>query len=183
MKVIGITGMPGSGKGIIATVARNLGFQVIRMGDIIRREARRRDAPIGETAIQIRKEYGDLVVAERCIEEIKKLETNQAQNGLYLIEGIRSPYEVELFKKNFKDFKVIAVNSTPQTRFKRLIKRKRADDSYKKSDFDRRDKRELKFGIGEVIATADYLIVNEGSINKLKRMVRGILRDEIRNEG
>ena len=30
MKVIGVTGMPGSGKGIVAGVARNLGFEIIR---------------------------------------------------------------------------------------------------------------------------------------------------------
>ena len=53
MKVKGITGMPGSGKGIVAGVARNLGFQVIRMGDVIREEAQIRDANVGETAIEL----------------------------------------------------------------------------------------------------------------------------------
>ncbi len=46
-----------------------------------------------------------------------------------MIEGIRSQYEVEIFKKNFNEFKVIAVHSTPKTRFKRLKKRMRPDDS------------------------------------------------------
>ena len=48
-----------------------------------------------------------------------------------MIEGIRSEYEVEIFKNNFNNFKIIAVHSTPKTRFKRLKKRMRPDDSLK----------------------------------------------------
>ncbi|HEY0196297.1 MAG TPA: AAA family ATPase [Methanobacterium sp.] len=180
MKVIGVTGMPGSGKGIVAGVAISLGFQVIRMGDVIRDEAHKRNAKIGETAIQLRKEHGDFVVAERCIEKIKELSKgSDNQPDLYIIEGIRSPFEVEMFQENFPDFKVLSVNSSPETRFKRLLNRKRADDSHIKPEFEIRDKRELKFGIGDVIATADYMVVNEGSIKRFKKIIRSILTNEV----
>jgi dephospho-CoA kinase len=181
MKVIGVTGMPGSGKGLVAAVARSLGFKIIRMGDIIRDEAQKREADIGETAINLRQEYGDFIVAQRCVDKIKIVESNQPENqpGLYIIEGIRSLFEVNLFKNNFQNFKVISVNSTPSTRFKRLIKRKRTDDSDLRTDFEKRDTRELKFGIGEVIATADYMVINEGSIKKFKIRIRGILNNEM----
>lgn len=191
MKVIGVTGMPGSGKGVVAGVARSLGFQVVRMGDVIREEAQRRNADVGKTAIKLRKEYGEFVVAEKSVEKIKQMKLskkssyseNSINNScLYMIEGIRSPYEVEIFRKNFKDFKVIAVHSTPQTRFKRLKKRMRFDDSVLESDFGKRDKRELKFGIGDVIATSNYMVVNEGPIGKLKGIIRSILQNEMRNE-
>lgn len=179
MKVIGVTGMPGSGKGIVSGVARNLDFQIIRMGDVIREEAEKRNAKIGETAIGLRKEYGDFVVAERCIKKIKDSIKNSDEPHLYLIEGIRSPYEVEMFKENFKEFKVLSVNSSPETRFKRLLNRKRSDDSHLKSEFENRDKRELRFGIGEVMATSDYMVLNEGSVKRLKNIVRSILTNEI----
>ncbi|OPY27578.1 MAG: hypothetical protein A4E27_00501 [Methanobacterium sp. PtaU1.Bin242] len=191
MKVIGVTGMPGSGKGVVAGVARSLGFQVVRMGDVIREEAQRRNADVGKTAVKLRKEYGEFVVAEKSVEKIKQMklskkssysENSVNNSGLYMIEGIRSPYEVEIFRKNFKDFKVIAVHSTPQTRFKRLKKRMRFDDSVLESDFGKRDKRELKFGIGDVIATSNYMVVNEGPIGKLKGIIRSILQNEMRNE-
>lgn len=191
MKVIGVTGMPGSGKGVVAGVARSLGFQVVRMGDVIREEAQRRNADVGKTAVKLRKEYGEFVVAEKSVEKIKQMKLSKKSSysensinnsGLYMIEGIRSPYEVEIFRKNFKDFKVIAVHSTPQTRFKRLKKRMRFDDSVLESDFGKRDKRELKFGIGDVIATSNYMVVNEGPIGKLKGIIRSILQNEMRNE-
>jgi len=99
----------------------------------------------------------------------------------YMIEGIRSPEEVNIFKKNFKEFKVIAVHSSPKTRFSRLRRRRRVDDSVNVSEFHKRDNRELNFGIGTVIATSDYMIVNEGPIWKYKNSIRSILKNEIKN--
>ncbi len=180
MQVIGVTGLPGSGKSVVARVAKNLGINIIRMGDVIRDEALKRDADIGETAVKLREEYGKYVVAERCVELIKELEeNNKIDKFKCIIEGIRSPEEVKIFKKNFKDFKVIAIHSSPKTRFMRLKRRKRSDDSSNVFEFRNRDHRELKFGIGNVIATSDYMIVNEGPIWKFKNSIRSILKNEL----
>jgi dephospho-CoA kinase len=180
MRVIGVTGLPGSGKSVVARVAKSLGINVIRMGDIIRDEAEKRNANIGETAIQLRKEHGKYVVAERCVEIINESshELSNDDKIRYMIEGLRSPEEVKIFKKNFKNFKVIAVHSSPKTRFMRLKKRKRVDDSGDISHFQKRDNRELNFGIGDVIATSDYMIINEGPIWKFKNSIRSILKNE-----
>ncbi|MDD3984852.1 MAG: nucleoside monophosphate kinase [Methanobacterium sp.] len=189
MKVIGVTGLPGSGKGVVSRVAKKLGIPIISMGDVIRNEAKKRDEKTGDTAVKLRKEYGEFIVAERCVKTIKEyyntMETSNnivVKSPIFMIEGIRSPYEVEIFKKNFNYFKVIAVHSTPRTRFKRLQRRKRPDDSREKSEFTLRDERELKFGIGNVIATADYMIINKGPIKKIKSIVRSILENEMQND-
>jgi len=180
MRVIGVTGLPGSGKSVVARVAKNLGINVIRMGDIIRDEAEKRNVDIGETAIQLRKEHGKYVVAERCVEVIKESAHKHSNDDKirYMIEGLRSPEEVKIFKKNFKKFKVIAVHSSPKTRFIRLKRRKRVDDSGDISQFQKRDNRELNFGIGNVIATSNYMIVNEGPIWKFKNSIRSIIKNE-----
>ena len=221
MKVIGVTGLPGSGKSVVSRVAKNLNIPVVRMGDVIRDEAKKQNLTTGEVAVKLRKEHGEFVVAKRCVKTVKKLNktqkarekkqknkgkkgklskgkkivkgnkdkkasekiTGKGSNRIYMIEGIRSPYEVEIFKKNFKNFKVIAVHSTPQTRFNRVKKRNRSDDSAKLSEFQKRDKRELKFGIGDVIATADYMVINEGPLKKIKTVVRSMLKDEMQDDG
>ncbi|KAF5078405.1 AAA family ATPase [Methanobacterium aggregans] len=192
MKVIGVTGLPGSGKSVVSRVAKNLKIPIVRMGDVIRDEAEKRGSTPGEVAVKLREEYGEFVVAERCVESIKSMDKKHNPNmnqdtasadDVYMIEGIRSPYEVEIFRKNFKDFKVIAVHSTPKTRFKRLKKRMRDDDSMELSQFKKRDERELNFGIGNVIATSDYMIVNEGPVKKLKNVVRGVLKNEMQSKG
>lgn len=178
MRVIGVTGLPGSGKSIVARIAKSMGFDVIRMGDIIRDEALKRETSVGETAVKLRVEYGKYVVAERCIDTINQLKTSGNQK--FIIEGIRSPAEVNIFKKNFRNFKVIAIHSSPKTRFLRLKKRQRSDDFAQFNEFNKRDKRELNFGIGAVIATANYMIVNEGPIRKFKNSTKSILTNEIK---
>jgi dephospho-CoA kinase len=190
MKVIGVTGLPGSGKSVVSRVAKLLDIQVIRMGDVIREEAKKRKQSTGDVAVDLRKEYGEFVVAERCVEIVNnylkskndnKKKKTQSKCKIFMIEGIRSEYEVEIFKKHFKNFKIIAVHSTPKTRFKRLKKRMRPDDSAEESQFKLRDKRELNFGIGNVIATADYMIVNEGPLKKIKAIIRSILENEMQS--
>jgi dephospho-CoA kinase len=197
MKIIGVTGLPGSGKSVVSRAAKKLDIPIVRMGDVIRDEAKKRNQKTGEVAVELRKEYGEFVVAERCVEIINnhtalknpspntnsrnKTRIRVPKCDIYMIEGIRSPYEVEIFKKNFSEFKVIAIHSTPNTRFKRLKRRMRLDDSPDESDFLIRDKRELNFGIGNVIATADYMVVNEGPLKKIKNIIRSILENEMQN--
>jgi len=178
--------MPGSGKSVASRVGESLGMKVVLMGDFVRDEASQRNQDPGKVALDLRKEYGEFVVAERCVKMIKTSENQDknvksANSSLYLIEGIRSPYEVEIFKQEFKDFKVIAVHSKPKTRFKRLKRRRRSDDSPLVSDLQIRDQRELKFGIGEVIANSDYVVINEGGLKKLKDKLRSILKNEMQN--
>jgi dephospho-CoA kinase len=197
MKIIGVTGLPGSGKSVVSRAAKKLDIPIVRMGDVIREEAKNRNQKTGEVAVELRKEYGEFIVAERCVQIIKahisskspSFDTNPRNKSrikvprcdIYMIEGIRSPYEVEIFKKNFTEFKVIAIHSTPNTRFKRLKRRMRQDDSREESDFKLRDQRELNFGIGNVIATADYMVVNEGPLKKIKNIIRSILENEMQN--
>jgi len=178
--------MPGSGKSVVSRVADSLGMKVVRMGDVIRNEAQIRNEPPGKVAVELRQEYGEFVIAERCVETIKNSSTSESshkstdrRSQLFLVEGIRSPWEVQIFKRNFPNFKVIAIHSSPKTRYIRLKKRMRSDDSAEITEAKKRDQRELKFGIGEVIASADYMVVNEGAKGKLKNTVRGILKNEL----
>jgi dephospho-CoA kinase len=170
--------MPGSGKSVISRVAADMEVQVVRMGDVIREEAIRRGESPGLVAVKLRQEYGEFVVAQRCVDIINNSRNKKTS---YLIEGIRSPFEVEIFQDYFPDFRVIAVHSKPKTRFKRLKRRKRSDDSSSQDEFVSRDQRELKFGIGDVIALADYMVVNEGSLGKIKKLIRSILKNELQN--
>lgn len=179
MKVIGVSGLPGSGKSLISNMARKKGFFIIRMGDIIRKEARRLNEDTGKVAVDLRKEKGDFVVAEMCIDKIKHYKKNREK---FLIEGIRSPYEVELFKKSFKNFKVISVHSSPYNRFNRIRKRKRQDDSDEYEIFKERDRRELEFGIGNVIALSDEIISNNDGIKKYKSNINSYLNKELQNK-
>jgi len=89
---------------------------------------------------------------------------------------VRSLDEIRTFKDAFPEEKIIiiAVHSSPRKRFERLSKRGRSDDPKTWSEFEARDWKELKFGIGSVIALADYLIVNENHISEYKKEIERV---------
>ena len=181
-KVVGIAGMPGAGKTLAAKIAKQMNFKVVVMGDVVREEARKRGLTpspenLGKLMIQMREERGEAVIAERCIPKIEK-----AKSELVVIDGIRSLHEVEEFRRFFPNFIILAVHTSPKTRFERLFKRNRSDDPKKWATFLERDMRELKVGLGNVIALADYLIVNEDSKAEFERKVKEFLEKVVKNE-
>lgn len=163
MKVMGISGMPGSGKSIVSDIAVEKGAIIVSMGDIVREEAKKRGESSKETAKNLRAEHGQYIVSELTIKKIKQLQDEGIENTI-IVEGIRSHHEVEMFKENFDNFIILSVFANPCLRFERLKKRMREDDSQEYSGFKKRDENELGFGIGTVIALSDKLIINESDI-------------------
>lgn len=174
-KVIGIVGMPGSGKGIVDTVAKGLGLSVVVMGDVVREETAKRGLEptpknIRKIMLKIRREEDSAVVARRCIPKIQESSTD-----VVVVEGVRSLDEVKEFKKNF-NFTLVSVLASPKTRFWRLYKRKRTDDPVSWRVFLERNLTELEVGVGSAIAMADYAIINEGGLAQFKKKVRDLLK-------
>ncbi len=69
MKVIGFCGLPGSGKSTVLKAIEDLGT-IITMGDVIRNEANHRniapsDENLGKIALELRKNYGPEIIAEK----------------------------------------------------------------------------------------------------------------------
>jgi dephospho-CoA kinase len=174
--VIGLAGMPGSGKSLVVNVACKMGYAVVVMGDVVREETRKRGLDldpknIGKVMLELRKEGGASVIAERCIPKIE-----QQKSEKVIVDGLRSLSEVETFKKRFPNFSMVAVFATQETRFNRLFRRQRSDDPDGRELFNDRDMRELGVGLGNAIAMADYLIINEGNKNSTKTAVREFIR-------
>ena len=176
-KHVGIVGMPGAGKSTLSACGKRMGFDVIVMGDIVREETAKRGLKptpqnIGRTMLNLRREEDSEVIAKKCIQQILKI-----KNHLIMIEGIRSLDEVEAFKRIFPLFTIIAIHASPNTRFLRLFKRSRSDDPKNRKVFKTRDNRELEIGIGSVIAIADYMIVNEGSLQEFEFQIEIVLKN------
>jgi len=167
-----VTGMPGSGKSIVVEEAVNLGIPVYVMGDVVREETLKRYGKVTpdlmvKTSRDLREEHGEEVIALRTIERVKPCEK------VVVIDGVRSLREVEVFKR-YGSVITVAVHSSPKTRFERLLRRKRPGDPSTYEEFYERDMTELRFGLGDVIALADYVVVNEGDIEEAKAKSREI---------
>lgn len=163
MRVMGISGMPGSGKASISEIAIERGAMLVSMGDIVREEAKKRGEGSKETAKNLRAEFGQYIVSELTIKKIKKLQEEGIDNTI-VVEGIRSHHEVEMFKEEFDNFIILSVFANPAIRFERLKNRMREDDPSDYSQFKARDEAELGFGIGNVISLSDKLIINESDL-------------------
>jgi dephospho-CoA kinase len=166
MKVLGFCGLPGSGKSTALEAIAELGT-IIMMGDVIRNEAKKigllpTDENLGRIAKELRKNGGDEIVAEKCVELIK----DNMKSPIF-IDGIRSMAEIKVFRK-YWNFLVIAIVADEQLRYEWIGNRARIDDSSKKSDIKERDLREIGFGLEEVIKNADYIIENNSNLIDLK---------------
>jgi len=180
--VVGVAGMPGAGKATVKEMVQKMGYSVVVMGDEIRKETKQRKLKptpenIGMVMLKLREEEGPYVVANRCIPKIEK-----TKGRIVIVDGIRSLHEVDEFKKHFPNFTLLAIHASPETRFQRLFKRKRSDDPKSWKTFMERDLRELNVELGNAIAIADYMIVNEGTKTQLKRKFREVLESVIRRE-
>ena len=178
--LVGVAGMSGAGKGTVRKIVQKMGYPVVVMGDEIREETKRRKLKptpenLGMVMLKLREEEGLATVAKRCIPKMEK-----AKEKVVIVEGIRSLHEVDEFKKHFPNFTLIAIHASPETRFRRLFQRKRSDDPKGWETFMERDSRELSVGIGAAIATADHMIVNEGTKAQLKRKIREVLKEVLK---
>ncbi|MEM2537601.1 MAG: AAA family ATPase [Candidatus Bathyarchaeia archaeon] len=174
--VVGLAGMPGAGKSVVVNVARANGYGVVVMGDEVREEARRRGLEptpenLGRIMLELRRLEGEAIIAKRCISKILR----KAESKV-VVDGIRSLAEVEEFKRHFPKFTLIAVHASPETRFKRLFHRQRSDDPKNWEIFHERDMRELSVGLGNAIAMAEYMIVNEESLETAKKRAATVLK-------
>jgi dephospho-CoA kinase len=179
MKIITFTGMPFSGKSMAVDVAKKLGFSVVRMGDAVWDEVKNRgfelnDKNVGIIADKMRREHGMDIWARRTLDKIKSLN----KTDVVVIDGIRNVEEIDRFKKELgKDFVVIAIDASDEKRHKRALNRRRQDDSKDLRRIEERDKRELRWGLDVVIASADIVISNEGSIDEFRNKIRKTLNE------
>jgi dephospho-CoA kinase len=174
--VVGLAGMPGSGKSLVVETAVAEGYGVVVMGDAVREETKKRGLAlnpknIGRVMLELRKKGGASVIADRCIPKIKQQESEKV-----IVDGVRSLSEVDAFKKHFSNFSLIAVYASPETRFNRLYLRHRSDDPEGWEVFRERDMRELGVGLGNAVAMAEYLIVNENNKRNVRVAVKKFIR-------
>ncbi|WP_297535797.1 AAA family ATPase [Thermococcus sp.] len=95
-----------------------------------------------------------------------------------VIDGVRSREEIEAIKR--LGGKVIYVEARPEIRFERLMRRKAEKDRDIKSfeDFKEMDDAEERlYHTSELKDLADYVIVNEGTLEELREKVERIIEE------
>lgn len=176
--VLGIVGMPASGKTVVAEhLAKKPKAQRIHLGDFIWDFLKRRGIkPTRETGLMaslyLWAEYGDIPVASWALKKIRAAKGKKT----IIIDSLRTMEEARIFKSKFKDnFYLIAVLTGPKVRFEREKSRARFG-KLSKLDFRMRDREELRIGVGDLIASSDQYIDANVGIAGVKKQADIILK-------
>jgi len=179
MTVIGTVGLPGSGKGEAAEVARAMDIPVVTMGDVVRQACRDRglepETHHGDVAQQLREEDGETAIAERSLPTIRD---HLSESDVVLVDGLRSPAEVDRFQTAFGDeFLLVSIEAPFELRADRLRSRGRELTDEDETELKKRERRELDFGMGDVMEMADVTLENTDDLETFHDRVRELLSD------
>ena len=176
MNVLLLTGMPGSGKSEAVKVAEEMGIPVHHMGGMVREMVKAKGFEADRANMQAvadgeRRKFGADIWARRTVRLITSA-------PLVVIDGTRSLDEVAFFRRELGEaLTVVCVHASPRTRWERISRRGREDDPRTFDELRKRDQNELRWGLGEVIATADFMLVNEEGKGTLRAQMRRLLLD------
>ncbi len=175
-KVIAIVGMAGSGKSEVARLLEGEGFKKVRFGDITDEEVKTRGLPLNEenerqVREELRIEQGMAVYAKLSIPAIDEL----IKSSGVVVDGLYSWAEYIVMKERYGEkFTVLAVWSSPATRYRRLANRKIRPLTEEEARS--RDVTEIENSDkGGPIAMADYTICNECPLEDFYKDIRKAL--------
>lgn len=167
--------MPLSGKTLVAEFMEDEGYTLLDMGEVVRIEMERRDIPPGnegEFVNSLREEHGMDAIAQLSVPYLEEMADEKDR---IVITGMRGWSEKERFENELEEeIEVVAVWASRETRKQRREERRR-DEDVKGQDFHERDIREIKNGVGKLLALSDHMIKNdEKSKQELREEVENI---------
>jgi len=176
VKVVSIVGMTGAGKSEVSRVFEQNGFTRIRFGDVTDEEMKRRGLkPNEESERQVRemlrRELGPAAYAELNQPRIEQA----LKSSDVVIDGLYSWEEYIHLKACYgEDLYLVAVWSSPKTRYERLARRSSRRLTLEEAIS--RDRTEIEnIQKGGPIAMADFTIVNESSLENLRKEAKRIV--------
>ncbi len=176
MKVVSIVGMAGAGKSEVARVFEETGFVRIRFGDVTDEEIKKRGLELNEKNERyirelLRQEHGMSAYVRL---NLPKIDSARKQSDV-VVDGLYSWEEYTFLKTHYREnFCVVAVWASPRTRYSRLTDRSIRPLTQKEAAS--RDWAEIEnTNKGGPIAIADFTIINESSLENLRKEVRKII--------
>ena len=173
MQIIAIVGMAGAGKSEAAGLFEENGFKRIRFGDITDEEIKKQGLKLNEEneriiREQLRENYG---MAAYAMLNLSRIDLALKKSPV-VIDGLYSWEEYSFLGNYYRNrFCVVAVWSSPKTRYARLANRGKRPLTAEEAAS--RDEAEIeKLNKGGPIAMADFTISNEATLKDLKREVK-----------
>lgn len=183
--IIGLTSFLGAGKTSVADYLISKGFVFYSLSDEIREEIKSRGLEITrdrlrETGTDLRKKYGNSVLADRVLEKIMKILKKEPGKN-FVVDSIRNPAEIELLRKK-KGFTLICLDAPIELRFKRIKSRKReGEEALGFKEFQESEEKELESPdsasqqLLKCKEMADFVINNDSDLKILHKKLDELL--------
>ena len=173
--LIGLTGTNGAGKGEVAAYLKTKGYACQSLSDVLREELSARGVESARDNLirignELREKFGADVLARRAMARV---------SGPTVIDSIRNPAEAE-FLRTQGDFLLVAVDAPIAIRYERARARGRDESARTLEVVRRKEEEEMTGGtteqqIGLCMAMADRRILNDGTLEDLRRKVEDFL--------
>ncbi len=175
--IIGLVGMPASGKSTAAERFEEHKIKRIYLGDFIwkflKKKGIKRSQDTGMMAgLALWASYDDIPIMQWAEKQMKKYK----KQDFFILDSLRTETEHEFLKMKHDNYFLVAVVTNSDIRFQREKKRSRFREKINYEDFRRRDKEELRMGIGNLIARADFYIDANNSISDVNKQVDEIVK-------
>ncbi|PIN78894.1 dephospho-CoA kinase [Candidatus Woesearchaeota archaeon CG10_big_fil_rev_8_21_14_0_10_34_8] len=175
--IIALVGMTGSGKTVAAGYITKKGFTLIYFGSLVMNMLKEQNLPITEAnerklREELRNEHGMEAFAKMHLSQI----SSALAKGNVIIDGMASQAEFEFLYSYFgKKLTVISMYTTKALRYRRLSTR-----SHRPLTGDQAVSRDISeihnMDKGGPIALADYLVLNDDTLESLYHQLDKILK-------
>ncbi len=166
--ILVVSGGIGAGESTFCDLLIKHNFQKESLSNILRELVKKEGKEIVRKNLRakadsLRLKYGKAALAIMAWEKIKNLKGN------WVIESFMAKEETDFFRE--KGAKVIGVVAPDRLRYERVLKRQGRDTFSSFEEFLKIDLKKRDIGIDSIIEDADFIIVNDGSLEELNEMV------------
>ena len=180
MKIIGITGTIGAGKGTMVNyLVEQHGFYHYSVRGYLTELIKNRNLPMNrdsmvEVANELRTNHNPAFIIQQLLEWAKSKRRD------CIIESIRTPGEVAALRKT-EDFILFAIDADPEIRYRRIVERGSETDNITFKTFMENEQREMnntdlnKQNLSACIKLADYVITNGTTFHEMYNKIEHAL--------
>lgn len=180
LKILAISGLPGSGKTTVSNyLVKKHGFIRIHGGDYVwnylKRKGWKMDVDLGMMlSMYFWALDQDRTITYHTIRQMQKL--RRQKKTRFIFDGIRTLENLKILKKRYPKTKFIVLVCDQKTRFARELKRKRFDEKPTKLHVLTRDKVEKLIGFSDLANHADYFIDSSQSLPKIYKEINKLIK-------